>query len=212
MKLKYMLRGLGIGVVITAAVMGGYSRNAVADARVAVLREYGLGDESRLVGGTEDDGGDASEEVSATGPTEQVIMRDDAKESEIDSVLDAAMESEQAGMTEPGAGEQAPEQTVDGSGAEGEAPGAGASEPSSAIVVTPSGEGAAAGDTVEIVIVSGDDSGTVARKLYNAGLIENADEYNSFLVQHKYDRRLSTGTKTISLSDSWQEIADKITR
>lgn len=212
MKLKYMLRGLGIGVVITAAVMGGYSRNAVADARVAVLREYGLGDESRLVGGTEDDGGDVSEEMSATGPTEQVIMRDDAKESEIDSVLDAAMESEQPGMTEPGAGEQAPEQTADGSGAEGEAPGAGASEPSSAIVVTPSGEGAAAGDTVEIVIVSGDDSGTVARKLYNAGLIENADEYNSFLVQHKYDRRLSTGTKTISLSDSWQEIADKITR
>jgi len=38
MKLKYMLRGMGIGVVITAAVMGAYSRNAVADARVAVLR------------------------------------------------------------------------------------------------------------------------------------------------------------------------------
>ena len=54
MKFKYMIRGLGIGIVITAAVMGAYSRNAVADARVAVLREYGLGEESRLVGESED--------------------------------------------------------------------------------------------------------------------------------------------------------------
>lgn len=210
MKLKYMLRGMGIGVVITAAVMGAYSRNAVADARVAVLREYGFGEDSRLVGETQD----SSEDGSAVGPTEQVIVRDEEREAEIDSVLDAAKESEQADTTEPGtaAGEHAPTQSADGDGAEGEASGASASEPSSAIVVTPSDEGNAAGDVVEIVIVSGDDSGTVARKLYNAGLIENADEYNSFLVQHKYDRRLSTGTKSIGVSDSWQEIAEKITR
>lgn len=210
MKLKYMLRGMGIGVVITAAVMGAYSRNAVADARVAVLREYGFGEDSRLVGETQD----SSEDGSAVGPTEQVIVRDEEREAEIGSVLDAAKESEQADTTEPGtaAGEHAPTQSADGNGAEGEASGASASEPSSAIVVTPSDEGNAAGDVVEIVIVSGDDSGTVARKLYNAGLIENADEYNSFLVQHKYDRRLSTGTKSIGVSDSWQEIAEKITR
>ncbi|MEZ3462048.1 MAG: hypothetical protein K1W23_07820 [Lachnospiraceae bacterium] len=214
MKLKYMLRGMGIGVVITAAVMGAYSRNAVADARVAVLREYGFGDESRLVGETQDSSEDSSEDGSAVGPTEQVIVRDEEREAEIGSVLDAAKESEQADTTEPGtaAGEHAPAQSADGDGAEGEASGASASEPSSAIVVTPSDEGNAAGDVVEIVIVSGDDSGTVARKLYNAGLIENADEYNSFLVQHKYDRRLSTGTKSIGVSDSWQEIAEKITR
>lgn len=210
MKLKYMLRGMGIGVVITAAVMGAYSRNAVADARVAVLREYGFGEDSRLVGETQD----SSEDGSAVGPTEQVIVRDEEREAEIGSVLDAAKESEQADTTEPGtaAGEHAPTQSADGDGAEGEASGASASEQSSAIVVTPSDEGNAAGDVVEIVIVSGDDSGTVARKLYNAGLIENADEYNSFLVQHKYDRRLSTGTKSIGVSDSWQEIAEKITR
>ena len=62
------------------------------------------------------------------------------------------------------------------------------------------------------MIASGDDSGTVARKLYNAGLIENAAEYDAFLMQHGYDKRLSTGTKTINVTDSWQEIADKITR
>ena len=207
MKFKYMIRGLGIGVVITAAVMGAYSRNAVADARVAVLREYGLGEESRLVGESED-----SEEHSAAGPTEQPIVRDEERESEISSVLDAAKESEQADMTEPATvpGEQA--QLSGGSDGEQESSGEGTSESSSAIIVTPTDGENTAGDAVEIVIASGDDSGTVARKLFNAGLIENAAEYDAFLMQHGYDKRLSTGTKTIGVTDSWQEIADKITR
>ena len=76
MKFKYMIRGLGLGVIITAAVMGAYSRNAVADARVAVLREYGFGEESRLVDESEN-----SEDVSAAGPTEPVIVRDEERES-----------------------------------------------------------------------------------------------------------------------------------
>lgn len=204
MKFKYMVRGLGIGIVITAAVMGAYSRNAVADARVAVLREYGLGEESRLVG--------ESEDASAENPTEQVIVRDDEIESEIDSVLDAAKEAEQAGVTEPG--EQPSTELSDGEGndAGAESSGENSPESSSAIVVTPSDEGNPDSDVVEIVIASGDDSGTVARKLYNAGVIENASEYDAFLMQHGYDKRLSTGTKTISVTDSWQEIADKITR
>lgn len=204
MKFKYMVRGLGIGIVITAAVMGAYSRNAVADARVAVLREYGLGEESRLVG--------ESEDASAENPTEQVIVRDDEIESEIDSVLDAAKEAEQAGITEPG--EQPSTELSDGEGndAGAESSGENSPESSSAIVVTPSDEGNSDSDVVEIVIASGDDSGTVARKLYNAGVIENASEYDAFLMQHGYDKRLSTGTKTISVTDSWQEIADKITR
>lgn len=199
MKFKYMIRGMGIGVVITAAVMGAYSRNAVADARVAVLREYGLGEESRLVGETENSSEDSSEELSATEP---VIARDEEKESEINSVLDEAKQSEQAGMAEPG--EQLSAQTSDDSGEPVESPDANAVEPSN--------EGGAVGDTVEIMISSGDDSGTVARKLYNAGLVQNADEYDSFLIQHGYDKRLTTGAKTIGVTDSWQEIAEKITR
>lgn len=199
MKFKYMIRGMGIGVIITAAIMGAYSRNAVADARVAVLREYGFGEESRLVEETESPSEAASEELSATEP---VIARDEEKESEINSVLDAAKQSEQADMAE--SGEQPSVQSSDDGGDPVETP-----DPNA---VTPPEEGGAVVDTVEIVIAAGDDSGTVARKLYNAGLIQNADEYDSFLIQHGYDKRLTTGTKTIGATDSWQEIAEKITR
>ena len=66
-------------------------------------------------------------------------------------------------------------------------------------------------DEIQIVISKGDDSGTVSRKLYNAGLIENAAEYDAFLMQHGYDKKISTGTKIIYATDSWQEIAEKLT-
>lgn len=195
MKFKYMIRGFGLGVVITAAVMGAYNRQAVADARVAVIREYGYGEESRLAGETQEQPGESlTGEAFGTETTAQADLRNEERESEIYSVLDAARDAEQGEAQEQSAVEPA---------GEGEAP-------SSVIVVTPSDEGAAGG-VVEIVIASGDDSGTVARKLYNAGLIENASEYDAFLMQHGYDKRLTTGTKTISLSDSWQEIAEKIT-
>lgn len=207
MKFKYMIRGMGIGVVITAAVMGAYSRNAVADARVAVLKEYGFGEESRLVDASEENSGESMPEDLST---EQAAARDEEKESEIHSVLDAAMQSEQEGMAD--SGEQPSVQSSDDSIAEALSPDINPPEPSTADVVTVPDEGGTVGGIVEIVIASGDDSGTVARKLYNAGLIENAAEYDAFLMQHGYDKRLSTGTKAISATDSWQEIADKLTR
>ena len=58
--------------------------------------------------------------------------------------------------------------------------------------------------------VNPDDSGTASRKLKNAGIIENAAEYDAFLMQHGYDRKLCTGTKTINSNDTWQQIAEKL--
>jgi hypothetical protein len=30
-------------------------------------------------------------------------------------------------------------------------------------------------------------------------------------MQHGYDKRITVGTKTINITDSWQEIAEKLT-
>ena len=79
------------------------------------------------------------------------------------------------------------------------------------VIVTSSDEPSNTEDEIQIVISKGDDSGTVSRKLYNAGLIENAAEYDAFLMQHGYDKKISTGTKIIYATDSWQEIAEKLT-
>ncbi len=218
MKFKYMIRGLGLGVIITAAVLGAYNRNAVADARVAVLKDYGLDGESPLAEETST----AEEEASAAESTEPVIMRDDEKEAEIESVLDAAKDAENSdnGASDGQApnGEVSDGEVSDGNTSDSQASDAAPSgqetpeQGSSAVVVVPSDEEEASGETVEIVIESGDDSGTVSRKLQNAGVIENASEFDAFLMQHGYDKKISTGKKVIGVADTWQEIADKISR
>ncbi len=217
MKFKYMIRGLGLGVIITAAVLGAYNRNAVADARVAVLKDYGLDGESPLAEETS-----TAEEASAAESTEPVIMRDDEKEAEIESVLDAAKDAENSdnGASDGQApnGEVSDGEVSDGNTSDSQASDAAPSgqetpeQGSSAIVVVPSDEEEVSGETVEIVIESGDDSGTVSRKLQNAGVIENASEFDAFLMQHGYDKKISTGKKVIGVADTWQEIADKISR
>ena len=237
MKFKYMIRGLGLGVIITAAVLGAYNRNAVADARVAVLKDYGLDGESPLAEETS-----MAEEASAAESTEPVIMRDDEKEAEIESVLDAAKDAEnsdngasdgqapngevsdgdpsngEVSDGDPSNGEVSDGEVSDGNTSDSQASNAAPSgqempeQGSSAIVVVPSDEEEVSGETVEIVIESGDDSGTVSRKLQNAGVIENASEFDAFLMQHGYDKKISTGKKVIGVADTWQEIADKISR
>lgn len=201
MKAKYILRGLGLGMIITAVVMGAYTRSAVADARVAVLKEYGIGEEAVLaetlvdVANSENNEDEKNEDENAVRVSESeeaaesdvkesvtfaTIPYNEELESEIHSVLDAAEAIEQ-GMSEE-------------------------TEPLS----TPSVDGQ--GNTVTIEILRGDDSGTVARKLYNAGLVENAAEYDAFLMQHGYDKKLNTGVKVINVTDSWQEIAEKLAK
>lgn len=227
MKFKYMIRGLGLGVIITAAVLGAYNRNAVADARVAVLKDYGLDGESPLAEETS-----TAEEASAAESTEPVIMRDDEKEAEIESVLDAAKDAEnsdngasdgqapngEVSDGDPSNGEVSDGEVSDGNTSDSQASDAAPSgqetpeQDSSAVVVVPSDEEEASGETVEIVIESGDDSGTVSRKLQNAGVIQNASEFDAFLMQHGYDKKISTGKKVIGVADTWQEIADKISR
>lgn len=192
MKFKYMLRGLGLGILITAVVMGAYTRSAVADARVSVLKEYGLGEDNRLAEEPTEE--QSTDVATAPEPTEQPASRDEEKEAEIQSVLDAAKDAEQTeSIALPESEEQPTDMTT------------GASD--QATTVVPTGEG----DVVQIDITKGDDSGTVSRKLFNAGLIENASEYDAFLMQHGYDKKLNVGKITINTGASWQEIAEKLT-
>lgn len=193
MKFKYMLRGLGLGILITAVVMGAYTRSAVADARVSVLKEYGLGQDNRLPEETTEQ--QSTDAATAPESTEQPASRDEEKEAEIQSVLDAAKDAEQAEsvssiLPEP---EGQPTDTATGV----------ADQDTTGV---PAGEG----DVVQIDITKGDDSGTVSRKLFNVGLIENASEYDAFLMQHGYDKKLHAGKITINAGASWQEIAEKL--
>lgn len=72
-------------------------------------------------------------------------------------------------------------------------------------------EAGAAGKTQTITIVAGDSSYSVAQKLEKAGLVESAAEYDSYLCSNGYDRKIRTGTFTVTDGDSKEQIANAIT-
>ena len=65
---------------------------------------------------------------------------------------------------------------------------------------------------IEITVNSGDGSLTVAKKLEQAGLIQDAKEYDRYLCQNGYDKKICTGVHTFEEGASDEEIAKEITR
>ena len=63
----------------------------------------------------------------------------------------------------------------------------------------------------QITVSSGDGSDTVARKLYEAGLISDASAYDRYLCQNGYDKKICTGVKTIPAGAGEAEIAKILT-
>lgn len=63
---------------------------------------------------------------------------------------------------------------------------------------------------VEFSITSGMSSVAIAQLLESLGVIDNASEFDSYLVEHNYDSRIAVGDYSISKSASYYQIAELI--
>lgn len=64
---------------------------------------------------------------------------------------------------------------------------------------------------VVIEIRSGEGSGTVSRRLEEAGLVEDAAAYDKYLCQNGYDKKIRVGLHEINADATDEEIAKAIT-
>ena len=62
-----------------------------------------------------------------------------------------------------------------------------------------------------ITVSGGMSSETISSLLENAGLVDSASKFNSFLVQNGYDKKLETGSFDISGGMTYEEIAKILT-
>ena len=62
-----------------------------------------------------------------------------------------------------------------------------------------------------VTISSGMSSEAIASALANAGLVDDASKFNSFLVAHGYDMKLETGNFSLETGMSYEEIAKILT-
>ena len=223
MEKKYYFRGLGLGIIVTAVIMGialsGSRQGQMTDEEIiARAKKLGMIEDSSLLDASNSD----DEENEAEGTGEQEAAEQETVKPPVK--LDVA-------VAEPNP-EEAPEEPeeTDADSSAGAKPGA---DTESSANAKPASDNKPEADTNEmtkqdddttetasevtspvaksITIVSGDGSYTVAKKLADVGVVESAASFDTFLCQNGYDKRLRTGTFQIPANASGEQIARIVT-
>lgn len=172
MKLKYYLRGLGIGMIVAALILGiSFSNRQDQTSQIMTddqirerAAELGMVDSSELTLAALQN----SEKQPTEGTPEETTQTQEQNNIEAEPETTVPAEPE---VTE------APQRT----------------------------------QTASITIQRGDDSGSASRRLYEAGLVENAKAFDNYLCNNGYSRSINPGTYEIAPGTSEEEIAKIIT-
>lgn len=204
MKLKYYLRGLGIGMIVTALILGiSFSNRQDQTSQIMTddqirerAAELGMVDSSELTL--------AALQNSAKQPTEGTPEEttQTQEQNNIEAEPETTVPAETQATAEPET-TQEPETT-----AEPEPEKTAAPETTAEPEVT---EAPQRTQTASITIQRGDDSGSASRRLYEAGLVENAKAFDNYLCNNGYSRSINPGTYEIAPGTSEEEIAKIIT-
>ncbi len=230
--LKYYLRALGIGIIVTALLMG-FSQKGQAQmtdeeirqraAQLGMTEPQGVlaelatappesGSTDNLLPPVEDPAGIGTEPASTTEPTgEPRTGTEPASTAEPTEEPGTGTEpaSTSEPTEEPGTGTE-PASTAEPT----EEPGTG-TEPASTAEPTeepgtdsaPTSSPAPAGDVATLVVTRGEGSVTVSKNLEALGLVEDYWAFDRYLCENGYDHSISTGTYEIPMGLTGEEIA-----
>ena len=192
MKLKYYLRGAGIGIIFATLVMTLSSfvhKNNISDEYIIkearklgmIMREEADKNNNLFVEETEDtEDSEITEELQTSEDTQ-------IEESEI-----PPSESEQIPVVpEPPVEPETPVESESESESEPE------SESESDSAVT---------EYVTIVVEKGDYARQVAEKVKEAGLVDDAEDFRKYMGNHGYAQKLHAGTYKIPVGADYEEI------
>lgn len=179
MKLKYYLRGLGVGIVVTAVILtiANHLGNKMSDEDI-IKRAAKLGmvmkEDESLFPPTEPE--TTTPEPTSPSPAEQDTTAVKPAESET-----TTPEPTTPVPTEPETTTPVP------------------AEPQTSGVVI---------HTATITVTSGMYSEAVSQKLEEAGIVKNWREFNEYLTSNGYAERLQTGTHSFNSEMDFKEIAE----
>lgn len=210
MKLKYYLRGLGIGMIVTALILGiSFSNRQDQTSQIMTddqirerAAELGMVDSSELTL--------AALQNSAKQPTEGTAEENTQtqEQNNIEAEPETTVPAETQATVEPET-TQEPETTAEPEPEK-------TAEPEKTVEPETTAEPEVTEapqrtQTASITIQRGDDSGSASRRLYEAGLVENAKAFDNYLCNNGYSRSINPGTYEIAPGTSEEEIAKIIT-
>lgn len=183
MKLKYYLRGLGIGIIVTAILMGSAAKDKeeLTDAEIkARAAELGMVEQKVL-----------SDIEGTTAP----------KNTEAPSLT---MEPENTTSLKP-----TPEPTAEPTEHPMPEPTA---EPTAEPTEQPQDTTQTNAETMTVIIRSGETSWSISQTLFDLGMVESASDFDRYLYQNGYDKTIRIGTFEIPKGATYSEIAQIIAR
>lgn len=218
MELKYYLRGLGLGIIVTAIIMAAVSPASQKMTDVEVIRrakQLGMTEEKVLSDSAaknedasgeadspdENASGDENEEqpqekekaVSAQAPAERNAQNTQAQ-AQVQTQTQTKPEPIDAEPEEPDASEVGEDVELERQEAE---------ETNTSLPVS---------DTPMVVTIgSGDGSYAVSKKLADVGAISSPGNFDTFLCENGYDKKIRPGTYTIPADASDEQMARIIT-
>lgn len=212
MKLKYYLRGLGIGIICTAIIMGialsGNKKETLTDAEII--------ERAKLLGMVMEEGTKESSEQDPVDKQKEPEQKNlnspepnDNQAEDNNSGEDTPSESDdtEKDSKEDEPGEESSSQSTDSKEEQQKDENA-AKETSSNPEAGQSSLQGATEDVVEIRIEEGDYSDLISRKLFQAGLITDASAFDNYLTKNGLDESLRIGVHKIPKGSSQEEIVE----
>ncbi len=184
MNLRSYLRGIGLGILVSSALFISIGFNKKSDLTDTEIKAR----------------------AKELGMTEKTVLSD-LSEEENDSVkqIEETVEESTEEIVEESIGETV-EESIEESSEQSEAnETAGHTEAIEYVEIDPSVNESV--ENISIIVNKGDGSGTVSSKLREAGLIEDADEFDHFLMENGYDRKITTGEHKIPSNATREQMA-----
>ena len=195
MKLKYYLRGLGIGILVSTVILmisfSGHKAD-ISDKEI-IARAQVLG--MVMSNQKKTDSIPKSTENLVTEGTERVpkaVQPKTQQQTEKSGQASTQAKAEVSSQT------SAPAQTQPSAQPDAQTTAPPATQP-------------ADNSPVAVTIASGESSNAVADKLLAASLIDDAAAFNKYLVEHKYDSSIQPGTFSIPKGTTYEEISKLLT-
>ena len=207
MKLKPYLRGLGIGMIVTALILHFSMKNAnsseMTDSEIkARAAELGMIENTVLSNTVSQQSVSVDFSEIIEGDDTASVMAEPSEEPVIEPSDDVVVAPSEEPSAEPSASpslEPSP------------APSATPSPSVAPSVVSSPADTDTPVNYVTVTVVSGDSSYAVAKKVYDAGLVTSTALFDQYLCANGYDRFISVGQHRIPVDATDEEIAKILT-
>ena len=218
MNLKYYLRGLGVGIVVTSLILG-----IGLGSRKETLSNEEIKERARTLGMVEESITVAEAAAQKEEEAQEKVTADPVPEEHAEGDAETIVSAEPEVSSEPAVSVSAAPETSEepkvsaaSEPAASAAPEAGATPEAGVKPVADEAEEdsgtAPAKEIVDITINPGEGSYVISQKLEQSGLIDDATEYDAYLCDNGYHTKLRAGVHKIPMGSTREEIAKLLCR